>query len=686
MVFFDNGANQSLTELAKVQRNTNSGIVKKMIVATGNVAMDLDLNRLNGKGSGGSALTSLRFDVEQDSFFTILVLNDELRGPIPSSMPIIPKGSAALPSRLGASLGQLVIENLPSGEAHELAVRDAKTGFTFFYIEGHLYDFSPIDQVLNIRMGRLLMTKEFASELGRDADAGSTVGEISISATMRTIEVTQITDDGQVESETLPGDPLNGTVPGPDVVVGDIIGLQQFGSSGSRVGLAVGTTSCNYGVVDLNWNALPSNDHPAIPQNLYRMSGGASNNDRFEQIGQSSVKHAFTALTQNICSLGCNGVGGSRLGSGCSDPYTASLNAGPNLGSKAWINPFTGAFPRGDSGATNPNNHSGHVHDGTSHRVLTEMADLNTTLNTGATYFAEGQYVTPHEYAWCQTHPGECNMNNNVSYRQYSVSGTTSFSFSPVGNTVRTKPAINAWTGATQVAIEPAPGVDGIGSVAYKVTNPSPGVWHYEYAVYNQNLDRAIQSFSVPLGADAVLSNIGFYMPLQHPGSTFDGSTGDAGFSSTPWAQNLTAVSMTWSSETLAQNPNANAIRWATMYNFRFDSNKAPQTVNATVGFFKTGQPITVQVQAPSGPTAAVSVSGRVTSSTGQSVYMARVSMTDGNGVTRTALTNPFGYYRFLNVTAGASYTMGARSKEYSFTSRAVQVNDNVTNADFVAQ
>jgi hypothetical protein len=54
------------------------------------------------------------------------------------------------------------------------------------------------------------------------------------------------------------------------------------------------------------------------------MSGGASNDERFEQIGQSQVKHAFTALTQNLCSLGCNGVGGSRLGSGCSDPYSAS--------------------------------------------------------------------------------------------------------------------------------------------------------------------------------------------------------------------------------------------------------------------------------------------------------------------------------------------------------------------------
>jgi hypothetical protein len=40
-------------------------------------------------------------------------------------------------------------------------------------------------------------------------------------------------------------------------------------------------------VENLHWFANPENDHPVIPQNLYRMSGGASNNERFEQIGQS---------------------------------------------------------------------------------------------------------------------------------------------------------------------------------------------------------------------------------------------------------------------------------------------------------------------------------------------------------------------------------------------------------------
>ncbi len=38
---------------------------------------------------------------------------------------------------------------------------------------------------------------------------------------------------------------------------------------------------------------MPETNHPIIPQNLYRMSGGAGNNERFEQIGHSWVKHMF---------------------------------------------------------------------------------------------------------------------------------------------------------------------------------------------------------------------------------------------------------------------------------------------------------------------------------------------------------------------------------------------------------
>lgn len=691
VIFFSSVSNDVLPGIDQNGQNgrrDNTGTLEKMIVANGSITMDLDLNKINAPGAGTkrSASAALNFDAERDSFFTVIVFNDELRGPSPGAMKLIPQNLPGLPGKLNESKQNLVIESLLQSGPFELAVRDGRTGFVFFNIEGHEYDYDGNQKFLSIKGGRLLLSEDFAASIGRPSDAGSVVGEISVRATMRPIEVTEIVD-GEIISNGLPAmNPLTGTVPGPDVVVGDLIGLAQFGTStGTQVGLAVGTDSCNFGTVDLNWFANPSNDHPVIPQNLYRMSGGAANDERFEQIGQSSVKHGFTALTQNLCNLGCNGVGGTRLGSGCSDPYSASLNSGPSLGSRAWINPFTGAYPRNDS-ATPNNNHTGHAHTGPSHRILTEISDLTAAQNPGATYYAESQYVTPHEYVWCQANPTQCNMYNNVSYRKFNVSGTGSpFSFSPAAATVRAKTAISAWPGSTLVEIKPAPGTDGVGTLAYKVTNTSPGVWHYEYAIFNENLDRSIQSFGMPLGSGVSLSNIGFRAPPQHPGWAADGTVGNAGFSSTPWTQTQTASSMTWSSETLAQNGNANAIRWGTMYNFRFDSNRPPQTVSATIGFFKTGAPITVQIQAPSGAVASVSVSGRVMTSSGRGVSGARVTIADSTGNQRVAVTGTFGYYTFLGMTPGGTYTVSVASKRYTFTAQTIPVNDNLTGVDFTA-
>src|SRR5437667_10524259 len=377
---------------------------------------------------------------------------------------------------------------------------------------------------------------------------------------MEPIEINHLDENGNVKSASLPAlnVPLPGTVPGPDVIVGELLDFvqSQTGSVNGRVGLALGTDACNKGTVNVDWIALPSNDHPFIPQNVYRMSGGASNTQRFEQIGQSWGKHAFTAASSNTCGFGCNGIGGSHLGSGCSDAYGAGLNGSQTgIGSRAWVNPFTGNFP----GST-ANNHSGHVHDVTSHRILVDVNDLNTSMNVGATYFAEAEYIVPHEGTWCQSHPDQCNMYNNASYRQYTVTGINQpFSFSAAGATVREQPAIMAWNGATVNQVQPAPGTDGIWFMGYKVTNPTTGVWHYEYALYNQNLDRAIQSFSVPVGPGVNISNIGFHAPPQHPGFLHDGTQGDAGYSSAPWTVTQDASSIPWTSETFSQNQNANA-------------------------------------------------------------------------------------------------------------------------------
>jgi len=590
-----------------------TGTLQKMIVESGSVTMDLDLNGLNGSSSLVARPVTLHFAAAANSFLPVLVFNDLLRAAEAGSMTLIPQNAAGagvnepgystLPAALRASLGQLAVEKMDWDAPVDLVVRDSKSGFVFFNVEGHQYDYDANAKLLSITGGRLLISKEFANALGRPADAGATVGKISIGAAMQPIEI-QTLVNGETKSVVMP--PLRGAagaeaptlVPGPDVIVGDLPEMAQYGSNGNFVGLGIATTSCNNGDQPLDWFSLPNTDHPVIPQNLYRMSAGISNNERFEQIGQSWLKHAFAALQGNACNFGCTpGCSSSQLCPGCSDPYSSSLNAGQNgLGSRAWVNPFSGAFPSG------ANNHTGHSHTGTSHRVTVATSDLDPSQNPGATYFAEAQYVTPHEYSWCQSHPGQCNMFNNASYHQFTVSGgPTNFTFSPVGSTVRTAPAILAWTSATVNQVQPDPGNDGIWFMGYKVTNPNPGVWHYEYALYNENLDRAIQSFSVPLGPGANISNIGFHGPPQEPGWANDGTFNNQGYSSQPWAVTQASGSITWNTETFAQNQNANAIRWGTLYNFRFDADQPPQSVNATVAYFKTGAPMSVQIQAPGG-------------------------------------------------------------------------------------
>lgn len=689
LTLFSNAPENSSTQPIqdKNVQSADTGILEKMIVSNGNASMNIDMGRLTGRSGKIARSTELRFDVEKNAFFTIMVFNDELRGPLPSSMGITPQSDATFPGSLNGAYRNLVVESLPWGGDYSLAIRDGKTGFTYFNVEGQSLNYDPAGKALGIEGGRLLLSKEYATEIGRAA--GTVIGDINISTTMRPVEITEVNAGEAVAQELPAAAPEAGTVPGPDVIVGDLAGLQQFGASGTQVGLAVGTDSCNAGTVNLRWIANPSNDHPVIPQNLYRMSGGASNDERFEQIGQSFVKHAFTALAQNLCGFGCNGTSGTQLGSGCSDPYTADLNGVAGLGSRAWINPFTGFYPRNDGGTTN-NSHSGHSHTGPIHRILVDIPDLTPATNPGASYFAEAQYVTPHEYVHCQSNPTQCNMYNNVSYRKYNVNGSGSpFSFSPAASTQRQKAAVTAWPGATGTEVRPAPGDDGIAWVYYKVTNPSAGVWHYEYAVYNQNLDRAIRSFSIPLGDGVTLSNVGFHAPPQHPGWAADGTFANAGFSSVPWTQSQAGGAMSWNAETFAENQNSNAIRWGTMYNFRFDSNRPPVAMNATLGYLKTGDPTTVSVMGPEPASviANATIAGRITSQNGAGIANVRVTIADDEDNTYVVYTGSLGYYILENQPTGREYTVGVRAKRFSFSpqSQTFTLNNNLMNVDFIS-
>ena len=83
-------------------------------------------------------------------------------------------------------------------------MRDGNTGFTFFNVEGHQYNYDANAQSLTITNGRLLISKEFASALGRPSDAAEIVGRISMGAAMQPVEIMRLDANGDVKSASLP--------------------------------------------------------------------------------------------------------------------------------------------------------------------------------------------------------------------------------------------------------------------------------------------------------------------------------------------------------------------------------------------------------------------------------------------------------------------------------------------------
>jgi hypothetical protein len=378
----------------------------------------------------------------------------------------------------------------------------------------------------------------------------------------------------------------NGTIccqqTGPDVIVGVITGPSSYAADGTYDAFSFGTTSCNIGNQNVHWNAFPSTTHPAIAQGMFKMKNG-----RFEQIGMSWLKHGFTALTNNDCGCGCNGSGGSVLGVGCADPYTAARNGTQSdLKPRWYVNAHTGVFPSSQPVASG---------SGTTYRRLrVKLAELEPS-SASVRYFAECQYVTQDDAYFN-------NEDNNCSYVEISMSGASDYTASITSTTQREKPAIRAWKAADSTVTEtnlqipePAPTSTG-GScsptpctippvssntsalviVSSKATSLGGGMWHYEYAVQNVNCDKSIGAFSIPLPTGATVSNIGFHDVEYHSG---DG-TNNVNYDGTDWPATVSNM-VRWACVTPynAGNDTGNAIRWGTLYNFRFDCNRPPARV-----------------------------------------------------------------------------------------------------------
>jgi hypothetical protein len=342
---------------------------------------------------------------------------------------------------------------------------------------------------------------------------------------------------------------------GPDLTVSAITGTNSYGAVGGVRGYSVAGTLCNMGDAPVGYS-LADADHPVVAQNLYRLVGG-----RFEQIGMSWLFNTTIPLDTQTCGP-CTPTGGfGALGVGCSDPHGAGLAGSQSgLSRRSEVDPTAGsiAFPQDGVHTTG---------DAVFKRLQVRTADLQAD---GARYFVELQCVAPDDAA-------AGNGANNASWREVAVNGSFGLAF--VGPTVPGAPAIFAWADAAGAMVTtvdvPGGGRLHVGSAA---TDRGDGTWSYWYVVHNLDTARGVGGFAVPFAGDA--SELAFRDVEHHSGEPYDG---------TDWDAAADGSGVSWSTDSYADNPDANAVRWGTAYAFGFVSDRPPVEGAAALSLFAPG-------------------------------------------------------------------------------------------------
>ncbi len=429
----------------------------------------------------------------------------------------------------------------------------------------------PAKQQLLIGYADLVVTAEWARSIGRPDLAGQLLGQVTVLADAKW--------SGGDPAKPFKGwgDPDGETDVPLDVSIVECYGLTSFGHTGTfpngNNGLSMATTSCNPGNANIPWFAPMDERHPVIAMQMYREFNG-----RFEEVGNSWLKHGFFALNSNQCGS-CQHPGtGTLLGVNCSDTYSSGNNASQYyLGGRDEVNPFTGLWTCRGSWFSNYQPDCTRRNDGSSlsttdHRLEVLDADLGVA---GATYYYEAYYISREDI----------NKYNNVSSRRISGmswSGSR-WNITTSSEAMRSGPAITRYGDMNATA---TPRTEGDAILAVKTTDLGGGMWRYNYALYVHDLDRQLRTFSIPVGDTATVSNLGFH--------DIDSNSGNN------WTPVRSGGNLTWSTGTFGQT-GANPLKYATVFNFWFDSNTAPVDSTATLGQFKAGieGPLSVATKGP---------------------------------------------------------------------------------------
>jgi hypothetical protein len=197
------------------------------------------------------------------------------------------------------------------------------------------------------------------------------------------------------------------------------------------------------------------------------------------------------------------------------------------------------------------------------HRVVVDDGEL---AHPGATYLYEGVYYVADDDS----------LYNNIGWRETTMAWTgTVWDFddvNPLQLAPNPGPVVATWGDLTSSGAVAAD--DGEVWLSVQVTDLGGGSWHYEYALYNRTSARGIHSFSVPVGP-AVLSNVGL--------RDLDTDAGN------DWTVTQAGGQITWATDDHATDPDAPALEYQSMFNFRFDADVDAVSASAALAIFAPG-------------------------------------------------------------------------------------------------
>ena len=372
-------------------------------------------------------------------------------------------------------------------------------------------------------------------------------------------------------------------VPGTDLTVYDVGTPTVYGRRGAaypngEIGVGFGHSYCNTGTVHLPWigwvGASSTNvmldTYPKIAFLLARESGG-----RMVQIsGESYLKHSrvpfnFSSGPCAPCQTGPT----QTMRIGCSDTYSTGFNGDRyNLGPTTEIDPWLGSwnpvgsyFDVGDpavSGtpATDGIQSLSFAQTSAFDAVKNRLEVRESSFVAGATYYGQVHLMVKGEPV--------ANRANNLLSRGLTFTWNGSTWTTALAGTNAAGSVLTRWTGSTNAMA--GNGLDdGRFLVAVKVTGPTNGMWHYEYAVHNIDNARGGASLRIPLCPTARIANVGFKDVDQNLLNE--------------WTTSQTPGELAFNAA--ANNP----LDWNCIYNFWFDCDAAPVAGNVAIDEARIG-------------------------------------------------------------------------------------------------